>query len=255
MSILDTLKADEVDEVPEVDDDGSQEEPDNQDDAPDGEEKPKWDKERQRRDEQRAAQIKAIEESVVRQQQQLARITDLLERKEAKPDEKLKVDEDLEDLIDEDIDYADLVKVVKSLKGDLKNAKQELGKVNDQLAKELERSKLRDETEAQKEARLEIEKLMLEFDKKYGAEYRNDAMKATHKMLKEEGYDEDKNVPPVSAIRLALRLAYKEVTSKPKKRTTGTILDPATGGSGVGDLKKGSLKEVLKDMRQKGKLS
>jgi len=255
-------------EVDDEDDEGEEEE------EPEDKVKPKWDADRQRRDEAHAAERRELQgqaEAATRANQALAEeIRALREGREtaASAEENREVEAALA-MVDQLSDLSEpaqivaAVKAVKQLslrapKGGADAARME--KI-EQAVQALARSvQGMGETISTRQGRDDLEGAMGELDAEFGPEFHNDALEKAGRFLLEQGRTVE-NPPTLAEKKIALRLAYTELAGKkpgkgikPKPKPRVASDAGAGGGLQAGGMKRGSLSEVMQDMRKEGKL-
>ena len=269
----DDPETDEIETVPPEIDDDSDDDEDGEPAAADPEPaKPaaaKWDKERQRKDQETANRTRHLEgmvETLAAQNERL--MAALTQRAEpaAKPEPVIDVAGHLSraDALTAESDPDDLVGTIKGLS---KVVQSLLSKPPSDPATQAELKALREQQARDKQER-EVEKwtenrektmtaLCSTLSRQYGEQYRNAAMANATAILEARGFTDENRADPVSCD-LAIELGWQQAAAgkKPKPRTPGVPADTGRGGttpvaSGGGT---GTLKEVLRRMQKEGKL-
>lgn len=247
-----------------------------------------WDKDRQKRDQDRAEKVKNLEsglEGLKAQVQDLpnqilkglvGRISDSATQKteQDKPDGLQEVIARLNAVNSEDVDFDKLWGAVKDVAHHVSattqgkdtviaELKDELAKLGTELADEKKRNTERDEREDQQQADKRYNDLLASLDKQYAkgkSILRVDAIDLAQEELGKMGFDGDSKLPPESTVTMALKLAYREVAEKKdreqkEKEASGVTLDSIQAGATASGQKSMSLIEKVAQMRREGRLT
>jgi len=234
-----------------------------------------WDKDRQRRDEEHARERRELQgqaEAAAQANQALAEeIRALREGREtaASAAEDREVEEALArvDALSDLSEPAEIVAAVKAVKRlSLRAPKggadaERVEKIEQALQSLAESVRGLGEATAVRQGREELEGAMAELDGEFGAEFHNDALEVAGQYLLKQGRTLE-NPPTLAEKRIALRLAYTELKAgkkpakggKPKPKPAVSSDAGRGGGLEAGGLKRGSLRDVARDMQKEGKL-
>ncbi len=244
------------------------------DDAEDSEAKAKaWDKDRQKRDEERAARQKATEDRVNAISEKLEALPDQLSEQIVKrllgsqdrktPAQQEQTDDVLAVLeaLDENADFETIVKAIKSLPKALKGRDAAIKQLQATLEGHEQKMTARELSDADKEIADEQWKLCDALDKRFSGGkpvLRADALTRAKELIAEDGCTAA-NPPSPREAKAYIRLAYREVAEEAEKqrerRKNEPEVDTLVGGSKAGSAKRGSLAEVYADMKRSGQLN
>lgn len=223
-----------------------------------------WDRERQKVDQltanvtkiatEKAELATQLAEQAEQSKAMLEKVKGLEEQLSSAKIEQQKETEDL----DPDMYDAKLIKKIEKLNTNIATTQQQLEESNKQVKTLLE-AKAKQEAEAEAKAeekrRAEAkEQILSVLDDKFGAKYRNEALKLAQAELDETGKKpEDK-----FGVYLLLEKHYSALAKGDSGGTTKIVSTPVdTGGGGVvfkeGDIEEGSRKDVLKQVMSKYK--
>ena len=209
----------------------------------------KWDTERQRAD-QNAANFRKERERSDKLEAELSSTKDTISELQSKLKEFADSKELSLDEIDPDIIDPSVLKTLKSFADKLKTAHKELSEVNRKI-------KVYEESEAQKLAKAEKEavkeKILSPLDTKYGAKYRNDALKLADRKVAELG----RSPADILEARDLMETCYQEVKDKAESDKTNkskTTVDNGHGGTALNfdNIGTGSRQSVLAAMKKNG---
>ncbi len=222
-----------------------------------------WDKDRQARDQARAeretaerAEDRRMIQEVVAQNAELAKAIIALG---GKAPAKVEEEADPLDKLGEDATAEDLLKALKASKARDRELMQDLLKQNKQLQEELKNTGKRvdqhDESEFQRRGTEALNTTFARCEEKYGPGFRNDVHKEVREMFAGLKDDEgnvysESNPPPLRWAQREIEAAYARLAEANPNRRTAPILDNGAGGAPKGtEIKAGSLKSVLQQMR------
>ena len=255
----------EVDDEDDEDDEGEEAE---------GKDKPKWDPDRQRRDERHAEERRELQGQIqAATNANTALVAEIRAMREergsaatAQEDKAVEGALALVDQLSELSEPADIVKAVKAVKqlslrspkgGEDAARMERIEQAVQSLAKSVQGF---GETLSVRQGRDDLEGAMGELDAEFGPEFHNDALEKAGRFLLEQGRTVE-NPPTLAEKKIALRLAYTELAGKkpgkgikPKPKPRVASDAGAGGGLQAGGMKRGSLSEVMQDMRKEGKL-
>ena len=202
----------------------------------------KWDTERQEKEQAKANYAKVVAEKEVVSEQltsQQATIAELEKQITAKKEDSPYPE------IDSDLVDGNVIKSIQQMRAELKEAKQELGKLQG-VAKTYQTKEEQRDAKAYQD--LLIEKMCKPLDEEFGVKHRNAAKALADKLV-----DEGKEPKPADAIdaMLLMRKCYGTVSkSTDKKEPVRT--DDGSGGMNVssGKRKAGTNDEIFAEMRQ-----
>lgn len=233
-----------------------------------------WDKDRQKRDEERAARQKATEDRVNAVSEKLDALPDqitdqivkrLLGQDRVKSD-NLVQQEQTDDVLTvleslgEDADYETVIRAIKSVPKAIKGRDLLIKKLEAEQAAQKETLTARQRADDDKRISDEQWKLCDALDKQYADStpvLRADALERTRKLLAEEGYTAT-DLPYPKTVRAFIRLAYREVADEAEKQKERHKNEPKqdsmVGGSKADRAKRGSLDEVYDQMKSDGEV-
>jgi hypothetical protein len=249
-----------------------------------------WDPDRQKKDQERANQRKALEEERDSLKTQVSTLQTQLEEAKRKPEqqrttgtddrdariEKLLSSLEKVDLDDEDGKGAEvivdtqkeLLKLLKERKaagedtGELAALKQEITELRDERKREKAEAKEKADADAQREAQADVDRFVAQMDEEHGDHLHNRAFKVVSKRLRKAGYDGEKRLPDAYTVKLEYERAYKKLAkkyprTKSKARKQGKVprTDPGSGGGDVPAIKTGTREEVAEAMLRAGKFA
>lgn len=188
--------------------------------------KPQWDKERQRRDQEHANERKMLLSQLESMQtERMALQSQMDELRRSQQDKKPAAADDIDTELPLDLDYEKLVQYSAKLAKTLREQRQQISK----LESSVEQVSRHTSAAADKAAEQEI---LDRLAREYGEQYRNEAQTIAATWLAECGYTTNRP-PDRPLVMLALRDSFRELkardqTGQAKKATT---LDTAKGGS------------------------
>lgn len=212
----------------------------------------KWSKEKQRADQAEASYKKLVTE---RDEiyGQLAERDSKIEKLEQRMSELAEAKEvPIEDLLDPDLVDAKTIKTVTKMAKQIREQEKAIKQLS-KLAEDFQKKAKDDKVKSEKEKT--IEKIMKPLDEEFGAKYRNAARKLADKLVDEGKEKQPQDVLDASAL---MRKCYKQVVKEAEEKEKKNSVQTDTGSSSVAfdeklkDLKSGSRREILADMRKKG---
>jgi vacuolar-type H+-ATPase subunit I/STV1 len=209
----------------------------------------RWDSERQRAD-QAEANFRKLQREQSEKEAKLDAAIKQSEALQAKLDEIAKANDIDLDSMDTALVDASVLKVLKATKDRVDAANRRVSEL-EKVAKGYEEQKVKDQIATQQEqAKQEI---LADIEAEFPAKFRNEAIKMADKICADRGYSPSDRY---EASKL-LRSCYKrlsETKPSPKPATTDTGTKTATA-SPKEEVKPGSLREVMAQMRKKAGLS
>jgi hypothetical protein len=228
-----------------------------------------WDKERQRADQERAAERRSLLDMIGRQQAQMETLLEQVKAAGAPRTAEAKDDlavlaEEIEALSDES-DPSEIVAKMKALVRTVARVRStsgagpEVKALQDQIkALQDSLSDLRSDgalAEAQRDRNKAFDAHLAAMDRQYGPQFHDKALAKAREYFEERGYDAD-HPPGPEAEDLAVRMAYQELAAEAAKKKPGKPGPAADEGRGGGApaarLVTGTRSEVLADMKRKG---
>lgn len=230
-----------------------------------------WDKQRQRADQERAAERRSLLDMIQRQQAQMAALLEEVKARGAPKAAEAKDDlvllaEEIEALTD-DSDPSEIVAKMKALARTVARVRSTAGAgpevkaLQDQIKRLEDRlADLREDGElavAQRDRNEAFDRHLAALDRQYGPQFRDPALAKAREYFEERGYDAD-HPPSPEAEDLAVKMAYQELAAEAGKRPKPKPgIRPDTGQGGGAPAARpamGTRQEVLADMVRKGKL-
>ena len=222
----------------------------------DAEARKEYTREQQRADQEAANARRARDEAqqyksqLESMQQEQASLQGKLEELQAKAE-----DRDLPNLDPEQFEGSDrtLVEAIKALEIQLKHSNQKIGKLEktkDDLLAE------RREQESRDARSRNYNELLEDLDEEYGAQYRNDAVKAFTTLAKKGEVPQNNSAKAARLMEKCYKQAVKDAAEKKGKGGEDILRDTGAGGGGPSmggtlKLKPGSLEEVSAQITKK----
>jgi hypothetical protein len=213
--------------------------------------KPEWDAERQRADQAEANFRKLQREKAEiesKAQQTEAKIAEY----EAKLAEVAKANDiNLDGMEDEFVDPA-AYRVVKSLQQKLSSLET---LANDYKKQEQERQAKEKERQLEQSREQAKNEILTDIESEYGVQYRNDALKMADSICEKRGYPPQDRYEAATILRKCYRdLSTKKATPSSKTPVSTDSGKTTTAASPKEDVKPGTLREVMQQMRAKAGL-
>lgn len=197
--------------------------------------------------EKAAAELEAVKEEKTAIETELAGRDEKLQELQTRLEEYAST-KGVDDIDNLDPAYTDakVIKVIKTLKADVEEAKGNLKEQQEKISayeqKETERAATKQKNET-------IERVLGLCDDEVGPQYRNEAYKMADELVRS---GEEKVGDELDAYRLLTKCYKKLAKEKEKSKTPGVTTDTGEGGISVDDseVKTGTLEEVRADMEK-----